>query len=203
MRIEPTQTVEGTSEGEHEPLILENQPHEKQQHDGQDDQHQMIRHPSNSYDTKQHISESAHHPIHPYEASLVNEEEENEVYDVDKGEFTSTGDSLTFISIQLDDTEQLMDTCGPNRSMDHDETSSSLLLTEDLTPENKSIDSRTTAPENKYKKYTTKSQCSKRPHQCPYCDKTYTMQATLNIHIRTHTGEKPYTCPVCDKSFSV
>ena len=196
MRIEPAPTVEGTSEGEYE--ILDNHPHEKQQHQ-QNNQHPRNTRPSNNYDSTQYINESAHFAEAPPLVSDFKKEEEEEndqVYDVDNSEFTSKGDNQTLISVQFDDTEQLMD------AYNDDDTSSSLLLTGDLTPENRSKNYQTTASDD-YKKFTTKSQCSKRHHQCPYCDKKYTMQATLYIHIRTHTGEKPYTCPVCDKSFSV
>lgn len=39
-------------------------------------------------------------------------------------------------------------------------------------------------------------------HQCPDCDKRFKYNSSLQIHIRTHTGEKIFQCPICEKKFS-
>lgn len=31
-----------------------------------------------------------------------------------------------------------------------------------------------------------------KPHQCPYCDKSFRKSDVLVKHKRTHTGEKPF-----------
>ncbi|KAF1466939.1 PR domain zinc finger protein 5, partial [Megadyptes antipodes antipodes] len=41
-----------------------------------------------------------------------------------------------------------------------------------------------------------------RPYQCPYCDKAFSKNDGLKMHIRTHTREKPYQCSECNKAFS-
>ncbi|KAI9526194.1 hypothetical protein NQZ68_042263 [Dissostichus eleginoides] len=41
-----------------------------------------------------------------------------------------------------------------------------------------------------------------RPYQCPYCDKAFSKNDGLKMHIRTHTREKPYKCSECNKAFS-
>uniref|UniRef100_A0A3B3T3J1 Zinc finger protein n=1 Tax=Paramormyrops kingsleyae TaxID=1676925 RepID=A0A3B3T3J1_9TELE len=41
-----------------------------------------------------------------------------------------------------------------------------------------------------------------RPYQCPYCDKAFSKNDGLKMHIRTHTREKPYKCIECNKAFS-
>lgn len=39
--------------------------------------------------------------------------------------------------------------------------------------------------------------------QCNQCDKSFLMQASLNIHIKAqHSAANPYTCQLCGKSFS-
>ncbi|XP_030877089.1 PR domain zinc finger protein 5, partial [Leptonychotes weddellii] len=41
-----------------------------------------------------------------------------------------------------------------------------------------------------------------RPYQCPYCEKGFSKNDGLKMHIRTHTREKPYKCSECSKAFS-
>jgi len=33
-------------------------------------------------------------------------------------------------------------------------------------------------------------------HPCPECSKCFFGPGTLNMHIRTHTGEQPFWCPI-------
>ncbi|CAL4068030.1 unnamed protein product, partial [Meganyctiphanes norvegica] len=37
------------------------------------------------------------------------------------------------------------------------------------------------------------------PHQCRYCDKTFSQMSDHLKHMRTHTGEKTYQCSYCDR----
>ncbi|XP_058481816.1 sal-like protein 2 [Solea solea] len=39
-------------------------------------------------------------------------------------------------------------------------------------------------------------------HVCRYCGKVLSSDSSLQIHLRSHTGERPYQCPVCLSRFT-
>ncbi|KAB7501638.1 putative transcription factor Ovo-like 1 [Armadillidium nasatum] len=38
--------------------------------------------------------------------------------------------------------------------------------------------------------------------QCSYCEKWFTTNEQLKVHVRVHTGEKPYKCSFCMMKFA-
>ncbi|XP_046870048.1 sal-like protein 2 [Hypomesus transpacificus] len=40
------------------------------------------------------------------------------------------------------------------------------------------------------------------PHACRFCGKVLSSDSSLQIHLRSHTGERPYQCPVCLSRFT-
>ncbi|XP_075383999.1 sal-like protein 4 isoform X1 [Tenrec ecaudatus] len=39
-------------------------------------------------------------------------------------------------------------------------------------------------------------------HKCKYCSKVFGTDSSLQIHLRSHTGERPYVCTVCGHRFT-
>jgi hypothetical protein len=38
-------------------------------------------------------------------------------------------------------------------------------------------------------------------HQCPHCSAAFRQRYSLQVHLRTHTGETPYSCASCAAQF--
>ncbi|CAG2063300.1 unnamed protein product, partial [Timema podura] len=38
--------------------------------------------------------------------------------------------------------------------------------------------------------------------KCNICEKTFTQNSSLNIHMKLHRGQKDYTCQICSRSFA-
>ncbi|KAG5841678.1 hypothetical protein ANANG_G00169220 [Anguilla anguilla] len=43
---------------------------------------------------------------------------------------------------------------------------------------------------------------SRLSHACRFCGKLFSSDSSLQIHLRSHTGERPYQCPVCLSRFT-
>jgi KRAB domain-containing zinc finger protein len=41
------------------------------------------------------------------------------------------------------------------------------------------------------------------PYKCDICGKVFSVNSSLQTHIRIHTGDNLYTCDVCGKAFNV
>uniref|UniRef100_A0A672R566 Spalt-like transcription factor 2 n=1 Tax=Sinocyclocheilus grahami TaxID=75366 RepID=A0A672R566_SINGR len=49
---------------------------------------------------------------------------------------------------------------------------------------------------------TTVSSSGRTQHACRFCRKLFSGDSSLQIHLRSHTGERPYQCPVCFSRFT-
>jgi uncharacterized Zn-finger protein len=41
-----------------------------------------------------------------------------------------------------------------------------------------------------------------KPYKCDICGKGFSVNSSLQIHTRIHTGDKHYKCDICGKGFS-
>ena len=46
-------------------------------------------------------------------------------------------------------------------------------------------------------------EAEQKPYTCSLCNKSFTKNYNMIIHMRTHTKEKPFTCNFCNKPFSI
>ncbi|XP_052458508.1 sal-like protein 1 [Carassius gibelio] len=49
---------------------------------------------------------------------------------------------------------------------------------------------------------SSSSSSGRQQHTCRFCGKVLSSDSSLQIHLRSHTGERPYQCPVCLSRFT-
>ena len=52
---------------------------------------------------------------------------------------------------------------------------------------------------NRYKAHCLKEHGVTHPYTCQLCDKKYTTESAMRVHLRTHKNQKPYVCTECGK----
>jgi len=72
---------------------------------------------------------------------------------------------------------------------------------DEIALEDEDADSSTFSPQDTVIKKTKRKSAKKRHYLCERCHKKFSSAGSLQVHLRTHTGEKPYQSKYCDKIF--